>query len=99
MRFGLSKVESNVTMADWTSESLMGCEGIISSCCLHGARILIGGSLLHAPFILGPLRMPTDSRNSERLLTEQCSHPDLGVNVLVQARFPFPCSRESNGQG
>ena len=41
---------------------------------------------------------PADTSNDERLLTEQHSHPDLGVLVLVQSLCPFfGCGTLNNG--
>ena len=76
-------------MADWTSDSLMGCEGIIQSPYLYGDRFCNSSDLHYVPSVLGTLLcLSSDIGNPERLLTEQCSHPHLGVPVLVQALFP-----------
>ena len=48
---------------------------------------LAAGSLPDAPSFLGPLRMPSDIGIGKRLLTEQHSHPKLGLLVLVQILF------------
>ena len=78
-----------VKMADWTGDSHMGCEGIIASSYQYGDGVLVGSSLHHVASVLGPLRVPADIGNCECLLTEQCSHSDLGALVLVQTLFLF----------
>ena len=82
-------VESDVKMAYWTWTSFAGCAGISPSSLLFGKGILTRSAPVDASAVLGPLRMPRDIDNRKRLLTKQCSHPNLGVPVLVEACLPF----------
>ena len=86
-------------MADWTSDSSMGCGGNISSSCLSSDGLSISSIFPHAPAVLGQTCMPTDTGTCKRLLTKQCSYPDLGVFVLVQTLFPFFGSGALNNEG
>ena len=67
-------------------------KGIISSCLMYIHPVLIGSGLLDVPSVLGPLHLSADIGNRKRLFTEQCSHPDGGVLVLVQSFVSFSCS-------
>ena len=83
-------------MADWPRDPLMAWRGIIASSCCYSAGFFIGSGLHHVPFALGPVYLPPDTGNDERLLTEQYSHPNLGVLVLVQNLAPFSGSTSLN---
>ena len=50
-------------MADWAKDSHVGCGSILSCCLLHGERVVIEGSLLDDPSVLGPLLSGPMSRD------------------------------------
>ena len=74
----------------------MACESIIASSCQYGDGFFMCSGPHHVLAVLGPLCLPADFGNVERLLTEQYSHPDLGVLVLVQTLLPFSGSGALN---
>ena len=87
-------------MADWTSDSSMGCEGHISSQCLSVGGFFIVSSVRQFPSALGPpVCMLAHIGTCKRLLTKQCSHSGLGVFVGVQTLFPFSGGGTLNEEG